>query len=743
MAAKPAGRLHLLGIRHHGPGSARSVLRALEEIGPARVLVEAPADAQEALAWVGRAGVERLTPPVALLGYRVAQPEVAVFAPLAVFSPEWQALTWAAAHDVAVEAIDLPLAISLAEHGAAGGAPERPADSEPPDPLAALAAAAGEPDAERWWDDVVEHRGDGRPIFDAVAQAMAAVRAGTTTSPTEARREAHMRGGIRRALAETVGPVAVICGAWHVPALDPASTSATADDASWRGRPNLRVAFTWVPWTHRRLRRSSGYGAGVDSPGWYAHVFDHPGGDGVSRFFVEAAQTLRHRGIAASPDHLIGASRLASSLATLRRRPRPGLAEVLDAADAVMGGLPVVIEQLVVGDAIGEVPDDAPQVPLAGDVASAQRAARMKPEAAVRTVELDLRTPNGRRRSHLLHRLAALEIPWGQLEEGRGSSGTFRETWRLHWEPELSIRLVERAALGTTLVVAAAARLLELVAAAERVADAAAIVDAALLADLPDVIAPAVTVLGRLAAAAPDVAELMDTLGPLADAIRYGDVRGTHAGGLRTVFDELVVRIAAGLERAASGLDADAARAMAERMGALQAALATLDHPARRDVVPSQLERLAGARRVHGMVQGRATRLLHDGGRWSPRDVEGRLARALTPGTPAPDGAAFVEGFLAGSGTVLLHDEQLLAVVDAWLSSLSLDTFGDVVALLRRTFGAFEPAERRQLGVVLTGGMVERAAAAGDDLDETRVALAMSTVRAMLGLADHDGAGRG
>ena len=49
-------------------------------------------------AWIGDAG---LVPPVALLGYVVAQPERAVFAPLAAFSPEWQAVPWAAEHGVA------------------------------------------------------------------------------------------------------------------------------------------------------------------------------------------------------------------------------------------------------------------------------------------------------------------------------------------------------------------------------------------------------------------------------------------------------------------------------------------------------------------------------------------------------------------------------------------------------------------------------------------------------------------
>ena len=58
--------LHLLGIRHHGPGSARSVLAALDAIGPDTVLVELPADTASALGWIGEPG---LVPPVAMLTY--------------------------------------------------------------------------------------------------------------------------------------------------------------------------------------------------------------------------------------------------------------------------------------------------------------------------------------------------------------------------------------------------------------------------------------------------------------------------------------------------------------------------------------------------------------------------------------------------------------------------------------------------------------------------------------------------
>jgi hypothetical protein len=714
------------------------VVSALDELQPSIVLIESPAETTAAFTWIGDDGLE---PPVALLGHVVDDPRRAVFAPLASFSPEWQAVLWANAHEVPVEAIDLPLAVTLA---APPDDDALIAGDAPIDPLGALAAAAGEPDAERWWDDVIEHRGDGSPAFAAVGEAMAAVRSGTVPSASEERREAHMRKRIRAAIKSGHHTIVVVCGAWHVPALDvtaKGATTATADAATLRGLGKTKVAVSWVPWTHERLATSTGYGAGVRSPGWYDHVFRHPGHDGVARFFVDAARVLRTADISASPDHLIAATRLADTLATMRGRPRPGLDEVLDAADTVMGGLPLVRRRLVVGSALGSVPDGAPQVPLARDLAKRQRSARLKPDADDRNIELDLRTPNGLRRSHLLHQLVAIGVPWGSLEEGRGSSGTFRETWRLAWRPEWSVRVVEFAAFGTTVEHAAVNRLVERARTAPGLVEIAGALDLALLAALADALDPIVHVLATRAANDPDIGQLMAALGPLAQAQRYGDVRSTDVAAVGSVFDGLIVRVLAGLVPACASLDDDAAALMVERLSGVHHALALVDHGARRRAYPEVLAQLA-AGAGHGRVHGRATRILHDSGHWSPTEVEHRLGRALSGGTTPAVGAAFVEGFLAGSGTVLVHDADLRAVVDRWMASLTPQAFDETIPLLRRTFGSFEAAERRQLGRLVAGE--EREALSGYDpaLDDARVLAAVRTVRHLLGLPVHDEAAR-
>ena len=754
------GVVRLFGIRHHGPGSARSLLRAFDEWRPDAVLVELPADCESALGWVADA---ELRPPVALLGWVLDRPSHAAFLPFAEFSPEWCAFRWATSNGAALRAIDLPLTHVLAsdrDDEDLFDATSRGA--RPVDPLAALAAAAGDTDAERWWEDVIEHRADGAQggdgasggdrgtAFDAVAEAMAAVRADAPPpSLDETRREAHMRRAIRRATADGWQRIAVVCGAWHLPALAAPLGSAAADALTLRGLPKVKVGVSWVPWTYRRLRGAGpaarGYAAGVRSPAWYAHVFAHPGSDGLERWFVRAARLLRRHDMPVSPDDLIAASRAASVLAALRGRPRAGLAEALDAADAVLarsgggGGtrvspMALIDDELIVGNAIGTVPDAAPQVPLARDLALQQRRARLTPESGTRTIELDVRTPAGRNRSVLLHRLVALGVGWGTNVDGRGSSGTFRETWRLRWEPELTIRLIELAGHGTTVEAAATHRLLERAAAATSLADLIAAMSSGLLSDLPDAVGPVVQRVAVQAAHDPDLAQLIDTLQPLATALRYGDVRATDASALRAVFDGMVVRVLAGVRSACRSLDDDAAAVMVERLAASQAALALCDHPARSDAWPDVLAALVAAGDVHGLVRGRAARLLHDSGAWDGAQVEQRLASALSIGVPPAVAAAFVEGFVAGSGTVLVHDADLLAVIDGWVSTLGVDAFEATMPLLRRTFGGFEAAERRQIGLLLAGRAASRAPSVDPSLDPQRAAAAMVTVRHLLGV---------
>ncbi|WP_460068678.1 DUF5682 family protein [Streptomyces sp. YKOK-I1] len=771
----------LLGVRHHGPGSARAVRAALEAARPRTVLIEGPPEADPL---IPLAAGQDMRPPVALLAHAVDEPGRSAFWPMAEFSPEWVALRWALERGVPARFIDLPATHTLAWEGRtdAGDGPAVEERSDAPggalriDPLGALAEAAGYDDAERWWEDVVEHRGAGErdPFapFAAVEEAMTAVRETyeAAEGDRDLVREAHMRLQLRTTQREFGdGGVAVVCGAWHVPALR--RKAAVADDrALLKGLAKVRAELTWVPWTHRRLARDGGYGAGIDSPGWYAHLFGAPDRP-VERWLTKVAGLLRAEDRIVSPAHVIEAVRLAETLAALRGRPLPGLSETTDAVRAVLGDgsdipLALVRDRLEVGDVLGEVPSGAPAVPLQRDLDRAQRRLRLKPEAAEREVELDLRKDTDGGRSRLLHRLRLLGVAWGEPVASRGSTGTFRETWRLRWEPELSVRVAEAGVWGTTVRAAATARTEADAVRARDLAEVTALAERCLAAGLPDALSIVMRVLADRAALDTDVGRLAEALPALVRSLRYGDVRGTDTGALAEVATGLAERIFVGLPPACTGLDTDAAEEMRRHVDAVHGAVGLLEEtaaPGIGGIAPAPdgplgrrgelrvrwravLRALSGRDRVAGVVRGRAVRLLLDDGEVGQGEAARLMGLALSPGTPPGDAAAWIEGFVgggSGGGLLLVHDERLLALVDGWLTGVSAEAFTDVLPLLRRTFSAYEPGVRRTLGELVRRGPGERAAAVrpgagvlgfAAGLDEERADAVLPVVRLLLGL---------
>jgi hypothetical protein len=748
--------VHILGIRHHGPGSAHSVAEALATIRPDLVLVEGPPELDQVL---GLLSDPEMVPPVAGLIYAAEQPRLASFYPMASFSPEWVAIRWALSTGAGVRAIDLPaahtFALRLADEAAGSPSPvdgedkddggpsteaaEPPAPPQPPyrpDAIAMLAGAAGYTDAERWWEDAIEHRNtDPVDRFAALTEAIAEIRAadGRPADNPDVmennRREAAMRRLLRAAMREGHARIAVVCGAYHAPALVPAGfPPVSADNKVLAGLPKAKVAVTWVPWTSDRLSRRSGYGAGVTAPGWYQHLFTHwmaqdPGTEVSTTWLVRVAHALRRENLDASTASVVEATRMANALAAVRGRPSPGLAELDDAAQAVLcdgSPLPLALvhRELTVGLELGNVPESAPTLPLAADLAATQRRLRWKPSAMEEVLALDLRKPNQLARSVLLHRLALLGVEWGSQTETGRTTGTFKEVWTLQWQPELAVALVEASRYGTTVASAAAAYVSERAQDAGSLAELSELLAACLLADLPDGIGGVVTVLAERTALQQDVAPLLETIAPLARTCRYGNVRGVDVTGVRKILNTTVVRACVGLPTACAGLDNEAADAMRRAVDSAQQGQSLLpDLPL--DDWHRALAAVAGSDRIHGAVAGRATRLLLDAGLVDGNDAAARLSRRLSTATPARQAAAWLDGLLSGDATLLIYDRRLLQIVDEWVAGVDDGIFDDVLPLLRRTFSAFSRPERREIGE-----QVSRVGDAGETDSRTTLDLA-------------------
>ncbi|GAA5513813.1 hypothetical protein Dcar01_02561 [Deinococcus carri] len=736
--------LTILPIRHHGPGSARSMARALEAHPPATLLVEGPADADGLLPFLNDPA---LTPPVAVMAHVQGQPERSVFYPLAEFSPEFVAIRWALARGVPIAFMDLPASVTLASgeeetlpnvnpDAEATPADPAPADAMCEDPLALLAQAAGYSDFERWWDALVESRGEGEAVFAAIAEVMAAVREAEDghTSERDLIREAQMRQTIRAALKK--GSVAVVCGAWHAPALTPEvlAREAKADTARLKGLPKAKVALTITPWTHGRLTQASGYGAGVTSPGWYAHLYGTPA-QVSERWLTRSARLLRAHGLDASSAQVIDAVRLADALATLRGRHLAGLDELTDATRAVFAWdsdtpLRLLSEELFVGEALGSVPSGAPAVPLEQDLTATLARLRLKREATTRDLTLDLREDAGLNRSQLFHRLNLLGVPWAKEAHSSGT-GTFKEAWSLRWEPEFSVRIVEASRHGNTVVRAAHAAAVSRARRAADLGELSALLEVARLCGLPGA---ADFTLARLDARAADAdtAALLLSLPPLARLARYGDVRAREGDDLRPVFRTLVARAAAGLPNAAHGLGEEAAGALHGQLAQADAAVRLLDDPEASAGWVAALHAL-DAEGTAPLLRGDAVNRLRDRDLLDAGQVQARLAAALAPGAPPLDVAAWLGGFIGEDGGTLRHDPAALSLLDAWVTGLDTDAFGEVLPPLRRALSRLEPHARRRLGEELRGlERTEYAAQVNDDLGARVVPVVLRLLGAAL-----------
>ena len=742
----------VLGIRHHGPGSARSVLAELDRLQPDVLLVEGPSDASNLIGLIEDPGMR---PPVALLVYAPDEPRVATFYPFAEFSPEWAALRWALEHGIPARFIDLSAGAQFAvakaeferrtaeatgdEADAAGEGTAIEPEQVRHDPLSELARAAGEEDGERFWDRLVESRRDPGDLFAAVSEAMTAVRGAVPERDSlTLQREAAMRRGIRQATRQGHSNIAVVCGAWHAPALE-TLPSAAEDDRTLRVLPKpMKTAAAWVPWTFDRLAAESGYGAGIESPGWYAHLWSGAEPLTVS-WMARVAALFRDEGMDASAAHLVEAVRLAETLAAMRGRSVPSLAELNEAVRAclAMGSdlpLKLVRDRLIVGQVMGETPPEAPIAPLAADLERLTRRLRMKPEPGQKTIDFDLRNETDRARSHLLHRLSILDIHWGQTQQVFGKSGTFHEIWVLAWQPEFAIDLIASSRFGNTVEEAASNSAIEAATAASELPALTVLIEAVLLADLTKAIEFVVDRIGDVAAVGADVPALMDALPPLARVLRYGNVRGTDATAVSAVVDGLVARICIGLASAGGSLDDDAAAAFARQIDGVHGAIALLDDAEDRAAWREALRRLIDLEGLHGLVAGRATRLLLDEGVIDSADATRRMRFVLSPGAEPAVGGGWVEGFLRDSGTILLHDQDLFDTIDRWVTEMPQDAFDNVLPLLRRTIATFSVPERRSIGERILAGRHDRGATSSGGIDEARADLVMPILARILGV---------
>ncbi len=734
--------VHIFGIRHHGVGSARSLLAALADLQPDCILIEGPPEADDLLPLLADATTH---PPISLLVYDPEQPRRAAWYPFAVFSPEWQAIQFAQQHNITVCFMDLPLKHLLALESQEIS-PASPTNNEALqefplierfDPLQKLAEMAGESDGERWWNRVMEESVNPTAVFEVIAEAITELRAEPRPLPhaleqRETLREAWMRKTVRAA-EKDYKRVAVVCGAWHVPAIAH-RTQAKDDNALLKGLASVKTLATIAPWTYASI---SGYGAGIESPGWYHHLWQTPTDDVGASWLAKIAMLLREEGLVASTAQVIDALRLSETLIAMRGRSSLGLEELMEACLAVLCSgriepISLIQKQLIISNRMGVVPGSAPAMPLQRDLEAQQKRLRLKVTHETLKLDLDLRQASDLQRSQLFHRLNLLDVAWAHPSQGQvRSTGTFHEFWSVVWTPELSIRLIEQSVWGNTIEEAAIAYMGQAAESATQINVMTRLLQSVLLASLGEVTPYILKRLHELATVTYDMSDLLLATPPLIEILRYGDVRRTQSDAILPVLESLVIRLCIGLKAACTQIDSDVAIELNSHIEPFHRMLPLADQPQLLERWHNTLQTLAVGKGVQPLLMGMATRFLLSDQQLTQEEATKMMGLALSNANEPLYSAHWLEGFLSGMEQMLVRDEKLFRLIDDWVVSLKPDTFEEMLPLIRRTFSTFGAPARRTLGEQIKHGKRSIQTLA---IDEDRANRVLSLMRQLLGL---------
>ncbi len=160
-ARKPAARAavevpaegfmgQVFGIRHLSAAGAAHLERLLAQVDPTAVLIEGPADATHLIEHFLH---KKTRPPIAVLAFTRKPPVRSILFPLAAYSPEWAAATWAARNKRLVRFMDLPASVFLGLEARAAEAPPPPSPEGEGEGLPEAGAAKPKNDTQRYLDD--------------------------------------------------------------------------------------------------------------------------------------------------------------------------------------------------------------------------------------------------------------------------------------------------------------------------------------------------------------------------------------------------------------------------------------------------------------------------------------------------------------------------------------------------------------------------------------------------------------
>ena len=671
--------------------------------------MEMPNDVTDQLHFIG---TDKLKAPVAILVHDKKDMSKVSYLPFVDYSPEWQAIKWANAKEVPVQAIDLPMGYFKAEENYKSGLLRDFRKLKFSDPLGDLAKLAGYEDREQWWNETFEQHSTVGDHFHLVEYMMDNLRDEHYDADRETLvREAFMRKQIRTAAKGDYERMLVLVGAWHIPAVKQwQSIKGSADNALLKPLKKTRVEHFFIPWSYERISMASGYGAGVYSPAWYEHVFRFEK-NMIHRWLIKAARLLRAKGFDVSPSKVSDAVLLSRQLAEMRALRTAGIGECWEALNTVMGAIGVdkmqlVWKALIIGDKVGKVDRSIVSAPLFLDLQKQLRSARMgtllKQEERQKK-QLDLRKPSNLRASRLFHRLQILDIGLGRLlKRSMFQKGSFSEHWSLLWKESMMIKLGEAGIWGTDIESASSAKLRHQLESMKDLGDLVERLQKAQLAGLSEQFDAIISRILDVLPSNTDRLILIEIIPPLIQLLRYGDLRNTSSASIYDLVDRLVPSVCAYLPQLIQDTSDEDADDVIRKVQDLNFSLGLLSNSTYEEYLNQALLQISRNASVGAESGGYCIRLLFDKKVLESAFVLAKMTRLLSPGQEKGFAALWLKGFLRSNPDLFIYNASFRMLVDQWVQSLSEEDFVNYLPTLRKAFGSLSAAKRGHFIRVLT-----------------------------------------
>lgn len=745
--------VHIFGVRHLSPAGAKHLLDVMEQVRPTAVLIEGPQDASPEIRHLTNPNTK---PPVAILAFTDELPVRTAMWPFAVYSPEYQAMLWAAGNGAHCAFIDLPTSAVLALQSVRSEdvpdlveEAERENDRHSPDVPALeadlpneglneqeasiyqrIAALAGEQDYDMYWERHYEHNMSPGAYQQAILAFSEQMRA--LTEPMEsslkrteyaynAVREAYMLRQIQETIAAGHQPdkIVVVCGAYHAAAL--ANGLNAMSDEELAALPTRSSKLTLMPYSYYRLSSMSGYGAGNNAPHYYELMWEHITAGTLDQlpehYLSRAARLLREAGTHRSTAEVIEAVRLAQSLAALYNGSAPTLLDLRDAAKTLLGqgelgAVAEALARLDVGTAIGSLAEGVSQTPIQDDLNRFLRQLKLEKYKTTVAADLALDLRENRRvkseearfldlkRSTLFHRLQLLGISLAKYRGSGQEQATWAEHWVIQWTPEVEIEVVESTLLGETIEVACAFVLQQKLQECTSIDEAAKLIRTACECALLTQMDAARQVLQHIAADSQDVVQMGAAAHELSMIIRYGDVRRMDTTPLEPLLAQLFLRASLFLLDASSCND-EASAAMLSAINQLNSIALDHQEQVEDELWIQQLTELARRDDRNPRLSGFACAILLERNILSASQCAEEVSRRLSPGIPADIGAGWFEGLSMRNRYALLSRMSLWEQLNAYIESLDDEEFRRALVFLRRSFSTFNPSEKVMIAEIL------------------------------------------